>query len=136
MQKIDQQQLSEPIALSDFETGAALASFQEPFILTHADFLHLQSSNQTATAWATNFMAAALGYAISVAPKVVDKIHGVPDSGLKAGEVWVIGGAVFVSVLLFILGHYLPSDRRKVISRITSHFESAKVTHRVMKDKV
>lgn len=118
-------QLSQPIVVADVMNGESIATLQPVFALNEADFLRLQGGPPTTATLATVIFSGVVGYAISLGPKLETMLSG-GQSQLTSGEIKTIVIGVVASALLYGIGYFLPNDRKKVLSRIATHFEGAK----------
>lgn len=117
-------QLSQPIAVTDLLNGHSVTTMQPPYLLTEADFLRLKGGPPVTAALATIVFSGAVGYAVSLGPKITPLFEG-GKSQLTSGEISTMVAGAFFSVVLYAIGFYWPNDKKKTMKKIASHFDSA-----------
>ena len=116
---IQGQTIEQPIVVSDGRTFPAHGLFQSSFDLSDADFLRLQQPNPITLAVGSAILSFALSYGLPLVAKLFfdDKN---PPSRLE----WIITGLLaLIGLIIVVLSWWLSPTRRKVIKRITKHFE-------------
>jgi hypothetical protein len=118
-QAIEGRQLSQPIIVSDVLTGRSVTTMQAPYFLTEADFLRLKGGAPVTAALATIVFSGVVGYAVSLGPKIA------PSFNLTPGEIGTLVAGTVVSVVLYLVGFLWSNDKKKIMQKISSHFDSA-----------
>jgi len=126
-QTYSNKQLSHPTPVNDALIVPSILASQTTFPLTQVDFLQMKGRPALTETWAMNFVFAAIGYALSLGPKLADwwLTNGM---GPTRNEWWILALTVAISLALFLAGAALPNDRRKIFKRIGKHFDEAEVT--------
>lgn len=124
-------QLSQPIVVADVLNGESIATLQSVFALTEADFLRLQGGPPITATLAAVIFSGVVGYAISLGPKLETMLSG-GQAQLTSGETKTIAIGVVVSAVLYVIGYLLPNDRKKVLSRIASHFQKTRASTHIV----
>ena len=98
---------------------------QEPFYLCEADFLRIKTRGTPTREWAIRIFIASLGMTF------------IPIA--KFFQIWLLGSSVVVqtwewvapcigsalSIILLIIGKFLPNERKQVMRDIDRHFSAA-----------
>ena len=120
-------QLNQPIVVDDALNGESIATLQSVFALTEADFLRLQGGPPTTATLATVIFSGVVGYAISLGPKL-ETIFSGGQSQLTGGETKTIVIGTIASAFLYGIGCLLPNDRKRVLARISTHFQNSRTS--------
>ncbi len=95
--------------------------------------MRLQGMPARTEAWATNLLFAVVGYGISVAPKYWDSLLSPKSSPVSKGEWITVAVGVALAVILYVLGRFLPNERRNTIEKISKHFKSSPASQGVVR---
>lgn len=117
-------QLNQPILVNDLLNGQSVKTLQTPYLLTEADFLRLKGSPPVTAAFATILFSGVVGYAVSLGPKIAPIFDGA-KSELTSSEVSTMAVGTLASVLLYTIGFWWPNDKKKMMKKISEHFDSA-----------
>jgi len=118
----------------DLLNGARVGSFQVDFPLCEADYVRLKQGDTWLSRVSASVFFGAVGFGIDILPKFISQSSGGRDS-ISTFEwqafAWVasIGGIIFISSFL------LPSEKKRVLSKIASHFESEPRTRQLIRRK-
>lgn len=112
------------IAVESWTTGATIGSFQEDYPLGEADFVRLKTGKPITLSWAGNVFLTALGFGLGLIPKVLPLLAG-KNVEVTKWEGWTFALGVLVAVTLWIIGCFLPNDRKRVMKNIEDHFKGA-----------
>lgn len=118
------QHLSQPIAVTDLLNGRSVTTIQAPFPLTEAEFERLKGGPPITAALATIVFSGVVGYAVSLGPKIAP-IFERGESQLTSGEIRTMLVGTVLSVVLYVIGFWWPNNKRKTMTKIAKHFESA-----------
>lgn len=103
----------------------SLVSYQEDFALCEADYLRIKNRNSKVFNASLTFFLTTAGYLISILAKLYDiYIVGNKSIDLKTWEITTVVLGFLVSLVLYIIGKFLPNDYRKVMNDIKTHFQN------------
>ncbi|WP_147694530.1 hypothetical protein [Vogesella mureinivorans] len=126
-QEFNSQRIEEPIVVPDLMNGQTIAMLQTVYPLSEADFVRLNSGASKTDAAAVMIFSGVVGYVIGLGPKLETLLMGsapvMSSAEIKTITVWGL-----FSLVIYGLGYLLPSERKKVMKKLSSHFEAAKST--------
>jgi hypothetical protein len=120
----EDEHLTDTVFVPHLLTGVAIGTFQADYPLCEVDFLHIQRNDSSLAAWAFNAVFATGGYLLSIVPKWLGELAGKPEQVSK-GEWTVLAVAVGITVSLYALSPFVPSQKKKTMKKISEHFRSA-----------
>ena len=118
-------QLDRPIVVADLLNGRSVATLQAAYPLHEADFLRLQGSPPATAALATIVFSGVVGYAVSLGPKIEPLFLG-GKMELSSGETRTLVLGTTLALVLYGIGFFWPNEKKKVMKRISQHFQDAK----------
>jgi len=129
--RIENQQITETIPVHGLLSGASVGTWQADYPLTALDFEHIKNGKPVTFNWANSILLAAVGFGLNLLGKGASQL-GVQQQ-IYIGEWIAFGGAITVSVALYLVGLLLPNDRKRVMKEIQVHFKSAPKQRQVVK---
>ena len=120
------------IATPDLLSGAIIGTFQEDYRLCEADYVRLKTGKPMTLGWAMSILLATFGYSLSLIPKLLGELTGKPVEIAKAEWLTLLIG-LCLSGLLYILGLYLPNERKAVMKDIENHFKKAPKSRQIIR---
>jgi hypothetical protein len=99
------------------------ATIHIPFPLESSDFLKLTKVNSLLPIWAHAFFTGTIVFIITVFAKWADRKYfsGVED--VSGTELLTLAILVVFAVILEVLYLFLPSEKKRMVSKIESHFK-------------
>jgi hypothetical protein len=129
---VKNQSFTQPLKINNVFTGIALGTFQENFQLCEADYIRLMDTNTAFMTWAVCVFSAAIGYGISILPKLSSQLLG--GSEKVSGYEWLaLIIPIIISIVFFVSGKFIPNKKTKLIKEMNDHFESAPRTRQLVK---
>lgn len=128
------QVITQTVVTENLFTGFSIGTFQEDFQLCEADFLRLKNDGTALSTWSMNTLFAAIGYGISILPKWFSELAGKPEKVSQA-EWAALGAGLAVSLVLFIVGKFIPNEKKDLLSRMAKHFKSAPKSRQFVRGK-
>lgn len=120
----EDEHLTDTVFVQHLLTGVAIGTFQADYPLCEVDFLHIQRNDSSLSAWAFNAVFATGGYLLSIGPKWFGQLAGKPEH-VSAAEWTVLAIAVAITILLYALSPFVPSQKKKTMKKISKHFRDA-----------
>jgi len=120
----ENQVITHTVMTENLFTGVSIGTFQEDFQLCEADFLRLKNDGTPLTSWSLNIFFASIGYGMSILPKWISEISGKTEK-VSQSEWAVLALGLAMSLLLFIVGKFIPNEKKELLNRMTQHFKSA-----------
>lgn len=125
--EITGQSLRETYRLQD----VGIYNVQASFLLTEADFIHLNATNIWGQRIATIFLGAVIGNSVSLSCKIIASMTDGNGSvtfldavrTVNRWEIFALVISLFLMGLSFGLGAMLPSKKKTVLRKIKKHFE-------------
>ena len=129
---VKNQSFTKPLKVNNVLTGIALGTFQENFQLCEADYIRLMDTSTALMTWAVVVFSAAIGFGISILPKLSSQLLGGGEK--VSGYEWIaLIISILTSLLLFGIGKFIPNKKTKLIKEMKDHFESAPRTRQLVK---
>lgn len=97
-------------------------TFQKPYDLKENEYLILTKPNSKLSLWAHIILAGSIGWCISVFVRYVYSFFS-QGSDVKIWELLALFFTVVVTLILWGLSAVLPNDKKKLLQRISKHFE-------------
>jgi len=120
MNDIKNQKLTKPTKVKDLLSNQSIGTLQQNYPLTELDFELIQNGKSQTSNWALNIFLASFGYSLGLLNKFFDENETVSSS-----EWGALGVGVGLSILISIIGWFLPNKRKKIINKIQQHFDDA-----------
>lgn len=124
--------ITQTVVATGMLTGVSIGTIQEDFHLNEADFLRLKNESSSFTSWALMLLSGTVGYAISIFPKWLSELAGKPEK-VTASEWAALFIAIAITIILYFIGKCMPSDRSKLIEKMTQHFKDAPKSRQIIK---
>lgn len=104
-------------------TGTSIGTWQEDYLLREVEFVHIKRGKSVTFLWANSFLLTTFGFGINLLAKWFSSSDNT-ISPISKGEWIAFGcGAVF-ALILYIIGYFIPNERKKVMNDIESHFKN------------
>ncbi|WMW65737.1 hypothetical protein [Nitratidesulfovibrio liaohensis] len=116
---------------SNVRTRSMLCSVQEDYALCEADFVRLKNGKSSCSDFAINTLISGVGAVILVGAKLFMKIVDGQDIKIEKYEIYVVLMIAAVSLVLFLIGQILPSEKSRVLKDMERHFCKATRTREV-----
>ena len=126
--------ITKTVMPSGLLTGMTVGTLQEDFPLCEADFLRLKMNQSFTKTWAVNFLFAAIGFGLSIAPKFINELSGKTNQISKAEWITLFAGFA-VSAILYVLDFCLPNERKSAMKIIEQHFKNAPKSRQIIQGK-
>jgi hypothetical protein len=120
MNNITNQELKKPTKVKGLLSNQTIGTLQQNYPLTELDFELIQNGKSQINNWANNIFLTSIGYGLGLLKKFFDNNETISNSELK-----VLGIAIAIPIILYIIGFFIPSKRKKVIKDIQEHFDKA-----------
>jgi hypothetical protein len=117
-------EISNSISVTNLLNGRSVATIQQPYLLTEADYERLKGSQPITSAMATIVFSGVVGYAVGLGPKITPMFES-KASELTSGEIKTIVGFTLIAVVLYVIGFAVPNGKKKTMKKIARHFDSA-----------
>lgn len=124
-------QIQQTIVVADLLNGRTVTTMQQAYLLTEADFLRLKGSPPVTAAIATIIFSGVIGYIVSLGPKIAHVFNG-GASDLTSGEINTILVGTTISIVLYAVGFFCPNDKKKLMNKISKHFDDAKPSSHIV----
>ncbi|HHQ4778524.1 TPA: hypothetical protein ACSP0C_002251 [Aeromonas veronii] len=124
-------QIQQTIVVTDLLNGRTVTTMQQAYLLTEADFLRLKGSPPVTAAIATIIFSGVIGYIVSLGPKIAPIFNG-GASELTSGEINTILVGITISIALYAVGFFCPNDKKKLMNKISKHFDDAKPSSHIV----
>jgi hypothetical protein len=122
------------IVYDDILTGTSIGTLQKPFLLCEADYLRLRQADTWLSRWSQNIFFSAIGFGLSISPKFLAQISGQKER-VSQQEWWVFLGTLGLGFVMYLVNLALPSEKKKTLTRIANHFDSAAKTRPFFRNK-
>lgn len=106
--------------------GLDFATVQPDFYLSTANFLRLKDDRNIMSTGAKGLAPAFFGYFITLMPKALSDMTGGAEHVSQNEWSIIVCGAV-LCLAMAIIGRVFPSERKKIMKIIETHFETAPV---------
>lgn len=126
------QVFKETITLETDSTNPIIGSLQADFGLCEADYLRIKNGYPKTLIWAHSILLANAGLGISILGKYIDRILNGSNTPILAWEKYGFISALIVSFFLYLLGIFLPNEKKKVMKDIKNHFEYSPRTKHIV----
>ncbi|MDF4211066.1 hypothetical protein P2W50_30915 [Pseudomonas protegens] len=120
--KYNNESLTQTLFTDDMLSGISFATIQADYPLSAADYMQLKNGWVSVHGWALNFGFATFGYALSIFPKIFSLFLG-GNEVVNKGEWVTLGLGGGVALVLYLLGFFLPSDKKTIMKSISDHFK-------------
>jgi hypothetical protein len=130
----ENQVITHTVTTGSLFTGVSIGTLQEDFQLCEADFLRLKNEGTPLTSWSLNILFAAIGYGLSILPKWISEIAGKPEK-VSQSEWAVLAISLTASLLFFIVGKFIPNEKKDLLNQMSQHFKSAPKTRQLIREQ-
>ncbi|WKC46140.1 hypothetical protein [Pseudomonas veronii] len=125
--KYNNENITQTLFTDDMFSGISFATIQADYPLSAADYMQLKNGWVSVHGWALNVGFATFGYALSIFPKIFSSFFGGSEV-VNKGEWVTLGLGVVVVLALYLLGFFLPSDKKIIMKAISDHFKTTPKT--------
>lgn len=128
------QDLREPVVISQLQNNQSVSTIQEAFLLSEADFIRIKANNSKTSAAAGLIFSGIVGYAIGLGPKLAPLLNDQPST-IEFPEIVTIVVGTIASLVIYFIGQCLPNEKKEVIKKINTHFEDSDNRFAVTRDR-
>jgi membrane associated rhomboid family serine protease len=118
------QQIETTLYPKDFLSGATVATIQAEFPLTDGDYLRLKNGKPVTLALANGVCFAVIGFAFGLLPKLLSNFSDKPEA-LSKYEWIALAIGIVITILLYVIGLFLPNERKTMARKIEEHFKNS-----------
>ncbi|KZZ50428.1 hypothetical protein A3759_17015 [Thalassolituus sp. HI0120] len=127
---IENQEITETQVVPDLLTGSDIGTWQAEYLLREVEFERIKHGKPITYNWANSIALTSFGFGLSLLAK------GYSDASLITKGEWVaLAFGVGISVTLYLVGIFLPDNRKKVMKKIESHFETAPTQRQILRGR-
>ena len=127
---IENQEITETQVVPDLLTGSDIGTWQAEYLLREVEFERIKHGKPITYNWANSIALTSFGFGLSLLAK------GYSNASLITKGEWVaLAFGVGISVILYLIGIFLPDNRKKVIKKIESHFETAPTQRQILRGR-
>lgn len=127
---IQNQEITETQVVPDLLTGSDIGTWQAEYLLREVEFERIKHGKPVTYNWANSIALTSFGFGLSLLAK------GYSNTLLITKGEWVaLAFGVGVSVVLYLIGIFIPDNRKKVMKKIESHFETAPTQRQILRGR-
>jgi hypothetical protein len=130
MEYIDKVLTKTFMATDDLLSGTTIGTWQEDYPLRQVEFEWIKNSKPVTFIWASSILLATFGFGLNLLAKEYSALTSNSPPISKGEWIAVVSG-VLVSAVFYIVGLFLPNDRKKVMTTIERHFKNAPTKRQV-----
>jgi len=123
-ENISNQKLDETMVVSGLSSGASVGTWQADYPLTGRDYEHLRNGNPMTLNWANSILLTTAGVGLNILGKFLSQLAGVKIA-IHSGEYLALIVGVGISALLYLIGLFLPNDRKSIMKKLKNHFDNS-----------
>lgn len=120
MNDIKNQKLTKPTKVKGLLSNQSIGTLQQNYPLTDLDFELIQNGKSQTSNWAHSIFLTSIGYSLGLLKKFFNE-----NEIISTSEWGALGIGIGISFLIYIVGYFLPSKRKKIINKIQKHFDNA-----------
>jgi hypothetical protein len=127
---IKDQEITETQVVPDLLTGSDIGTWQAEYLLREVEFERIKHGKPATYNWANSLALTAFGFGLSLLAK------GYSDALLITKGEWIaLAVGVGFSGILYVIGIYIPDNRKRVMKQIESHFENAPTQRQILRGR-
>lgn len=127
---IENQEITETQVIPDLLTGSDIGTWQAEYLLREVEFERIKHGKPITYNWANSIALTSFGFGLSLLAK------GYSNASLITKGEWVaLAFGVGISAVLYLIGIFLPDNRKKVMKKIESHFETAPTQRQILRGR-
>jgi hypothetical protein len=127
---IKDQEITETQVVPDLLTGSDIGTWQAEYLLREVEFERIKHGKPVTYNWANSLALTTFGFGLSLLAK------GYSDALLITKGEWIaLAVGVAVSGVLYVIGIYIPDNRKRVMKKIESHFETAPTQRQILRGR-
>lgn len=127
---IENQEITETQVIPDLLTGSDIGTWQAEYLLREVEFERIKHGKPITYNWANSIALTSFGFGLSLLAK------GYSNASLITKGEWVaLAFGIGISVVLYLIGIFLPDNRKKVMKKIESHFETAPTQRQILRGR-
>ncbi|ABX51417.1 hypothetical protein Sbal625DRAFT_0804 [Shewanella baltica OS625] len=127
---IENQVITETQVIPDLLTGSDIGTWQAEYLLREVEFERIKHGKPITYNWANSIALTSFGFGLSLLAK------GYSSASLITKGEWVaLAFGIGISVVLYLIGIFLPDNRKKVMKKIESHFETAPTQRQILRGR-
>lgn len=127
---IENQEFTETQEVPDLLTGSDIGTWQAEYLLREVEFERIKHGKPVTYNWANSITLTSFGFGLSLLAK------GYSNTSLITKGEWVaLAFGVGISAILYLIGIFLPDNKKKVMKKIESHFETAPTQRQILRGR-
>jgi hypothetical protein len=127
---IKDQEITETQVVPDLLTGSDIGTWQAEYLLREVEFERIKHGKPVTYNWANSLALTTFGFGLSLLAK------GYSDALLITKGEWIaLAVGVAASGVLYVIGIYIPDNRKRVMKKIESHFETAPTQRQILRGR-
>jgi hypothetical protein len=127
---IRNQEITETQVVPDLLTGSDIGTWQAEYLLREVEFERIKHGKPVTSNWANGLALTAFGFGLSLLAKGYSN-----PSLITKGEWIALAVGAGVSATLYFIGIFIPDNRKKVMKKIKSHFETAPTQRQILRGR-
>jgi hypothetical protein len=127
---IKNQEITETQVVPDLLTGSDIGTWQAEYLLREVEFERIKHGKPVTYNWANGLALTAFGFGLSLLAK------GYSNASLITKGEWIaLAVGLGISAILYVIGIFIPDNRKKVMKKIESHFETAPTQRQILRGR-
>lgn len=123
-ESINNQEIHETVQVSGLFSGASVGTWQADYPLTGRDYEHLRNGKPITFNWANSILLTSIGIGLTLLGKYISQ-QSDPSVLIYKGEWIALSIGVITAIVLYIIGLFLPNDRKKIMKKLQDHFDNS-----------
>jgi hypothetical protein len=123
-ENINNQEIGQTVVVPGLLTGASVGTWQADYPLTGRDYEHLRHGKPITYNWANSILLTSIGIGLTLLGKYISQQTN-PDIIIYKGEWIALCIGIAVAIILYIIGLFLPNDRKKIMKKLKEHFDNS-----------
>jgi len=129
-QTVQGREITETQIVPDLLTGTDIGTWQAEYLLREVEFERIKHGKPITFNWANSIALTSLGFGLNLFAK------GYSDSSLITNGEWIaLGVGIAASMILYLIGFFLPNNRKTVMKKIEKHFENAPTHRQIIRER-
>lgn len=123
-------EITETQIIPDLLTGTDIGTWQAEYLLREVEFERIKYGKPITFNWANSIALTSFGFGLNLLGKGYSNF-----TNISKGEWIALIVGIALSVTLYVIGLYLPNNRKKVMNKIEKHFEDAPTKRQAFKEQ-
>jgi len=134
-ESINNQEIHQTVQVPGLLTGASIGTWQADYPLNGRDYEHLKNGKPVTFNWANSILLTSIGISLTLLGKYISQ-QADPSVVVYKGEWIALAIGIILAIVLYLVGLFLPNDRKKIMKKLQEHFDnSPKILHIVKEGK-